>query len=154
MRGKQARASQEEQDQSALADTNRDDKLSRREVSNAAVKTIFAKFDSNQDGKPTFADWQQNDKTATKILFAGRDSNSDDHLTPDEARTCMSHHGAGFEAGQWKDVVGTNGREMGLALGCRIGKADVGKEKIRPVLNTGHVLPCGKPGNFPVCFMT
>lgn len=84
-------ATTSEQDRFALADTNRDDQLSRKEVSDAAVRTIFTKFDSNQDGKLTFDEWHQSDKGATRRLFAERDANSDSHLTLDEARASADH---------------------------------------------------------------
>jgi hypothetical protein len=40
-------------------------------------------------------------------------------------RACMSHQGAGFEAGKWKDVSRIYRRAMGLALGRKQGRAAV-----------------------------
>ncbi len=38
----------------------------------------------------------------------------------------LSHHGAGFEAEKWKEVSRIYRRAMGLALGRKKGKADIG----------------------------
>jgi len=41
-------------------------------------------------------------------------------------RACMSHEGCGFEAERWQEVSRVYRRAMGLALGRRPGRADVG----------------------------
>ena len=41
-------------------------------------------------------------------------------------RACMSHEGGGFEAEKWKDVSRVYRRAMGLALGRKKGRAEVG----------------------------
>ena len=41
----------------------------------------------------------------------------------------MSHRGAGFEAEQWKEVSRIYRRAMGLALGRKSGRAEVGEVK-------------------------
>jgi hypothetical protein len=41
-------------------------------------------------------------------------------------RACMSHHGAGFEAEKWKEVSRIYRRMMGLALGRKKGRAEIG----------------------------
>jgi REP element-mobilizing transposase RayT len=41
-------------------------------------------------------------------------------------RACMSHNGAGFEAEKWKDVSRIYRRAMGMALGRKSGRAEVG----------------------------
>ena len=41
-------------------------------------------------------------------------------------RACMSHQGAGFESEKWKDVSRIYRRTMGLALGRKCGKAELG----------------------------
>jgi REP element-mobilizing transposase RayT len=41
-------------------------------------------------------------------------------------RACMSHQGAGFEAEKWKEVSRIYRRAMGLALGRKSGRAEVG----------------------------
>jgi len=40
-------------------------------------------------------------------------------------RACMSHKGAGFEAGKWKEVSRIYRRAMGLALARKSGRAEV-----------------------------
>ena len=55
-------------------------------------------------------------------------------------RACMSHHGAGFESEKWKDVSRVYRRAMGLALGRKVGRAEVDKEKEKPGLNTEEAL--------------
>jgi putative transposase len=41
-------------------------------------------------------------------------------------RACMSHKGAGFEADKWKEVSRIYRRAMGMALGRKSGRAEVG----------------------------
>jgi REP element-mobilizing transposase RayT len=41
-------------------------------------------------------------------------------------RACMSHHGAGFEAEKWKDVSRIYRQVLGMALGRKSGRAEVG----------------------------
>ena len=41
-------------------------------------------------------------------------------------RACMSHKGAGFEAEKWKEVSRIYRRSMGMALGRKSGRAEVG----------------------------
>jgi hypothetical protein len=41
-------------------------------------------------------------------------------------RACMSHKGAGFEAEKWKEVSRVYRRAMGLALGRKSGRAELG----------------------------
>ena len=55
-------------------------------------------------------------------------------------RACMSHEGAGFEAGRWQGVSRIYRRAMGLALGRKSGKAEVDRKKIKPGLNTEEAL--------------
>ncbi len=54
-------------------------------------------------------------------------------------RACMSHYGSGFEAEKWKEVSRIYRRAMGLALGRKSGRAEVGD---RPVvrMNTEQML--------------
>ncbi len=54
-------------------------------------------------------------------------------------RACMSHHGSGFELEKWKEVARIYRRAMGLALGRKSGRAEVGA---RPVVrkNTEQML--------------
>lgn len=73
-------------DRFALADANQDDKLSRREASDAVVRGVFKNYDANKDSKLTFAEWQESDDTADEKLFAERDTNRDGHVTLVEAQ--------------------------------------------------------------------
>jgi putative transposase len=45
-------------------------------------------------------------------------------------RACMSHCGAGFEAEKWKEVSRIYRRAMGIALGRKSGRAEVGKSPV------------------------
>ena len=45
-------------------------------------------------------------------------------------RACMSHQGAGFESEKWKDVSRIYRRTMGLALGRKSGKAELGASPV------------------------
>jgi hypothetical protein len=54
-------------------------------------------------------------------------------------RACMSHHGAGFEAEKWKDISRIYRQVLGIALGRKKGRAEVG---LVPVVtkNTAEML--------------
>lgn len=73
-------------DSFARADANKDDKLSRKEASDAIVEAIFKSYDANKDGVLTFAEWKQSDDTADAGLFAQRDTNKDGKLTLEESK--------------------------------------------------------------------
>lgn len=73
-------------DSFARADVDKDDKLSRKEASDAAVASIFENYDANKDGRLTFAEWKQSDATADPDLFAQRDTNKDGKLTLEESK--------------------------------------------------------------------
>ena len=45
-------------------------------------------------------------------------------------RACMSHQGSGFDAEKWKDVSRIYRRVMGLALGRKSGRAEVGSSPV------------------------
>ena len=55
-------------------------------------------------------------------------------------RACMSHQGAGFEADRWKEVSRIYRRAMGLALARKNGRAELGKDAVRPQMNTAEAL--------------
>ena len=55
-------------------------------------------------------------------------------------RACMSHHGAGFEADQWKDVSRIYRRAMGVALGRKSGRVELDRTKVDSTLNTAEAL--------------
>jgi REP element-mobilizing transposase RayT len=57
-------------------------------------------------------------------------------------RACMSHEGAGFEAGKWKEVSRIYRRVLGMALGSRSGRAEVGRVPL-VTLNTEEMLASG-----------
>jgi putative transposase len=54
-------------------------------------------------------------------------------------RACMSHQGAGFEAEKWKEVSRIYRRAMGLALGKKSGRAEVGSSPV-VTKNTAEML--------------
>jgi Ca2+-binding EF-hand superfamily protein len=94
------------QDRFALADANKDDKLSRKEASDAVVRAVFAEYDLNRDGKLTFAEWKENDDTADEKLFSARDSNRDGHLTLAESQASADRQNVFGEIFQKGDTDG------------------------------------------------
>lgn len=75
-----------QQDRFALADANKDYKISRKEASDTIVRGVFTTYDTNKDGKLTFAEWKKSDDTAEEKLFAERDTNRDGQMTLAEAQ--------------------------------------------------------------------
>jgi REP element-mobilizing transposase RayT len=55
-------------------------------------------------------------------------------------RACLSHEGAGFEAGRWAEVARIYRWAMGLALGRNSGAAEVDKSRVRPGLSRTEAL--------------
>lgn len=107
-----------QQDRFALADANKDDKLSRKEASDAVVRGVFKHYDASQDGKLTFAEWQQRDDTADAKLFAERDTNRDGHVTMAEALASADRQqvfGSTFKEGD-TDGDGLLSRDEAAAL--------------------------------------
>ncbi|PAW66601.1 MAG: hypothetical protein B9S30_08010 [Verrucomicrobiia bacterium Tous-C5FEB] len=54
-------------------------------------------------------------------------------------RACMSHHGTGFETEKWREVSRIYRRSMGLALGRKQGRAEVGSHGV-VTKNTAEML--------------
>jgi REP element-mobilizing transposase RayT len=54
-------------------------------------------------------------------------------------RACMSHHGAGFEAEKWRDVSRIYRQVLGMALGRKSGRAEVGPVRV-VTKNTAEML--------------
>lgn len=69
-----------------LADTDRDGKLTRAEMSDAQVIATFNSRDANKDGKLTRAEWLVPGDEAGPGQFRERDGNKDGIVTLDEAK--------------------------------------------------------------------
>jgi len=69
-----------------LADSDRDGKLSRAEMSDAQVVATFNSRDANKDGKMTKDEWIVPGDEAGPKQFAERDANKDGIVTLDEAK--------------------------------------------------------------------
>ena len=78
-------------DRFAEADTDRDGKISRDEMSDYLVVSVFPSLDTSNDGKITLAEANAaHDPSITKN-FRERDTNRDGALTLDEAKTFARH---------------------------------------------------------------
>ena len=69
-----------------IADTDRDGKLTRAEMSDAQVTATFNSRDANKDGKMTKAEWIVPGDEAGPKQFAERDADKDGIVTLDEAK--------------------------------------------------------------------
>jgi hypothetical protein len=69
-----------------LADSDRDGRLSRAEMSDAQVTATFNSRDADKDGKLTAAEWLVPGDDAGPRQFAERDGNKDGIVTLDEAK--------------------------------------------------------------------
>ncbi len=72
-------------DRFAQADLNRDGRLTRGEVSDYMVTTIFVTRDANNDKKLTKAEWVADGAKAGEKTFAANDKNKDGVVTLEEA---------------------------------------------------------------------
>lgn len=75
-----------QQDRFALADANQDNKLSRKEASDAVVTSIMRAYDTNKDGSLTLAEWKEHDDSADAKLFAQRDTDNSGTISLAEAQ--------------------------------------------------------------------
>lgn len=66
-------------------DLNGDGKLSRDEVHDYLVTSVFASRDANKDQLMTKAEWGEDDRETNKI-FAARDTNKDGSVSLEEAK--------------------------------------------------------------------
>lgn len=69
----------------AKADTNKDGKLSREEVSDFVVHNVFDARDANKDGKLTPTEWWPDNDATQRALFTKRDTNKDGVVSLAEA---------------------------------------------------------------------
>lgn len=74
-------------DRFALADANKDGKLSAREVNIFFVSGVFSARDENKDGKITKTEWDPAISKEDAIEFDKRDANGDGAVTLAEAET-------------------------------------------------------------------
>lgn len=70
----------------ALADTNADGVLSRAEMSDYLVDSVFIPLDTNNDGKMSMAEWNPDNRPSAVQAFKERDTNKDGFVTLQEAR--------------------------------------------------------------------
>ncbi len=66
------------------ADTDQDDKLSKKELGFALLEAVFASADANGDGRVTFEEWKIVNPGADAARFAEYDSNHDGTISPGE----------------------------------------------------------------------
>ncbi len=73
-------------DRFALADANKDNRLSREEVSDYLVHNVFAARDANNDGQLTAAEWTPDPADKASLQwFKQRDTNNDGVVSQQEA---------------------------------------------------------------------
>lgn len=72
-------------DRFATADTNKDGKLTRIEVSDYEITNVFTGVDANKDGKVTRSEWNPRGDARDELLFVKRDTNKDGVVTLEEA---------------------------------------------------------------------
>jgi REP element-mobilizing transposase RayT len=108
--------------------------------SGIAARTMAAYIDLNPVRAGMVADPAQYRWSSYGEAVGGGNKGNGKKAREGLVRACMSHHGAGFEAEQWKEVSRVYRRAMGLALGRRSGKAQVEKASIKRGLNTAEAL--------------
>jgi hypothetical protein len=79
-------------DRFAAADANHDGKLSRDEVGDYLVLTLFEARDKNHDGKLTWEEWKVEGVEGQKARFDARDANHDGVVTLQEAQAYERKH--------------------------------------------------------------
>ncbi len=114
---------EQDADNFAIADANGDGKLSRKEASDAVVLSVHYAYDTNKDGKLTFAEWRENDSTADAKLFKRRDANRDGVISLREAEASADRQrvfGDFFKEAD-KDGDGLLSRDEAAACSARAG---------------------------------
>jgi Ca2+-binding EF-hand superfamily protein len=85
-------------DRFAKADADGDGRLTRGEVSDTLVSTIFETRDADGDGKLTKVEWEVPGDTEGKAIFRDRDANRDGIVTIEEAKKAGRKKGMGSQA--------------------------------------------------------
>lgn len=75
----------------AEADTNKDGKISREEMSDHLVNEVFASVDTNKDKVVTVEEWSPNRDPEALKAFKARDTNKDGKLSLEEAKAYARH---------------------------------------------------------------
>jgi Ca2+-binding EF-hand superfamily protein len=84
-------------DRFAAIDTNKDGKLSRDEISDNHVRTIYKARDTKGAGKMTQAEWDAPGAEGDAAAFQARDANGDGVVTLNEAIVYGRKHGVANE---------------------------------------------------------
>ena len=73
------------------ADVNGDRKLTKQEFTDGVIEVIFPKYDTNNDGVVTLAEWQAAEGKSNNKGFKARDLNHDGKITKPEAKKAASN---------------------------------------------------------------
>ncbi len=107
--------------------------------SGVAARTMAAYIDLNPVRAGMVADPAQYRWSSYGEAVGGGPKGNGKKAREGLVRACMSHHGSGFEAEKWKEVSRIYRRAMGMALGRKSGRVEVGD---RPMvrMNTEQML--------------
>jgi REP element-mobilizing transposase RayT len=94
--------------------------------SGVAARTIAAYIDLNPVRAGMVADPAEYRWSSYGEAVGGGPKGNGKKARAGLVRACMSHHGAGFEAEKWKDVSRIYRQVLGMALGRKSGRAEVG----------------------------
>jgi len=94
--------------------------------SGVAARTIAAYIDLNPVRAGMVADPAEYRWSSYGEAVGGGPKGNGKKARAGLVRACMSHHGAGFEAEKWKEVSRIYRQVLGMALGRKSGRAEVG----------------------------
>jgi REP element-mobilizing transposase RayT len=94
--------------------------------SGVAARTIAAYIDLNPVRAGMVADPAEYRWSSYGEAVGGGPKGNGKKARAGLVRACMSHHGAGFEAEKWKDVSRIYRQVLGMALGRKSGRSEVG----------------------------
>jgi REP element-mobilizing transposase RayT len=107
--------------------------------SGVAARTIAAYIDLNPVRAGMVADPAEYRWSSYGEAVGGGPKGNGKKARAGLVRACMSHHGAGFEAEKWKDVSRIYRQVLGMALGRKSGRAEVGQVPV-VTKNTAEML--------------
>lgn len=108
-------------DNFALADIDNDNRISRKEASDALVISVHYAYDTNKDGNLTFAEWKENDSDASEALFKRRDTDGNGSISLSEAQASADRQRVFADVFKEADTNkdGLLSREEGAAYAAR-----------------------------------
>lgn len=112
-----------EADSFALADANNDNKISRKEASDALVVSVHYAYDTNKDGNLTFAEWKEHESDASMQLFKRRDTDGNGAISLSEAQASADRQKVFSDVFKEADTNkdGLLSREEGAAYAAKSG---------------------------------